>query len=142
MKISLPSRSGENKKTFFILQSVALLLFFLVAGFITCHKSSADDAPDSLIISEVLVGGNSASEEFIELYNPSESEIDLEKMPLALHIVNSKNSDSAKDLNFINGTIGAKSYYLIASKDYASDSDNKTDPDVTYSASLVADGAV
>lgn len=143
MKLPLTARSGENKKPFWFLASAIWLSFLWMAVFLFHNRCLAEEAANNLIISEVLIGGDSASEEFVELYNPSDSDIDLQTLPLAFHVVNSKNSDSAKTLNFTNSLVLAKSYYLIASKDYASK--NNVAPDATYSTngnSLVADGAV
>ncbi|HLN18788.1 MAG TPA: lamin tail domain-containing protein [Patescibacteria group bacterium] len=119
-----------------------LLAFF--AGFFVVKFALASS--DQVIINEVLLSGGSgkSSAEFIELYNPTDSDIDLSVLPLKLHIVNSKNSDSGKILTFINKMILKKGYFLIASKDYADDPGNLEKPDATYSSSgnsLVTDGA-
>jgi len=51
---------------------------------------------DNIVISEIQIAGDSAKEEFVELYNPTENDIDLAELPLKLHIVNSKEVTQAK----------------------------------------------
>lgn len=126
---------------------IRLLFLFLLSSTVFFGLPSGSISQSHLIINEVLptAGTGKSAEEFIELYNPTDSAIDAEALPLKLHIVNSKGSDSGKILTFINKIIPAKGYFLIASKDYADDSANSAAADATYSTSgnsLVADGAV
>lgn len=107
-------------------------------------------AGSHLQINEIQLSGGTgrSTDEFIELYNPSSSEIDLEALPLRLHIVNSKRSDYSDDdktLTFIHKTVPPKKYFLITSKKYAENKDNKGIADATYSTngnSLVSNGAL
>ena len=136
--------ADKNKGLFFVFRLLVLLPIFLLAVFYWEKECRADDVQNNLLLSEVLPRGNSAAEEFLEIYNPTDADINLKSLPLKLHLVNSANSDSSKTLTFIHETVPAKGYFLISSKDYA---DNTTDTavDATYSTvgnSLVADGAV
>lgn len=119
-----------------------LFLFFILslAGFFGFNYSCL--AEENIIINEILIGGDSASEEFIELYNPTSSDIDLEKLPLKLHTINSKGADTNKTLRFINSEIKSHGFFLIASDDYQEKFGDLLAVDATYSASLVSNGAV
>lgn len=99
-----------------------------------------------LVISEVQVGGASADIEFVELYNPTGSSINLSPsgINLRLHIRNGTGSaDVNKTLTFIRTTIPAYGYFLVASS--AFERANPGMSDATYSASsnsLLHDGSV
>ena len=145
MKKISAARCGQNKnkKLFFVFRLSLLLPIFLLAVFCWGGISIADDLNNKLSFSEILPKGNSASEEFVELHNLTNSEINLKTLPLKLHVVSSTNSDSSKTLNFIHETIPAKGYFLISSKDYA-DNNPLMSVGATYSTSgnsLVSNGA-
>ena len=98
-----------------------------------------------ILISEVqITGGTGQSDnEFIELYNPGSSAIDLSALPLKLHIRNSSGTDGHKTLTFTNSSIPAKGYFLIGpSSGYT----GSASLDATYSVSsgnkLVSNGGV
>ncbi len=104
-----------------------------------------NNALANLLISEVqTTGGTGQSDnEFVELYNPNDSAVDLSALPLKLHIRNSSGTDSHKTLTLINTAIPAKGYFLIGpSAGYA----GAASLDATYSASsgnkLVNNGGV
>ncbi|MBI3111476.1 MAG: lamin tail domain-containing protein [Ignavibacteriales bacterium] len=99
-----------------------------------------------LLISEVQVGGASSDIEFVELYNPTDSPINLSSrgINLRLHIRNGNGSaDVNKTLTFIRTTIPPYGYFLLASS--AFERANPGMSDATYSASsnaLLSDGCV
>ncbi|MDD5489104.1 MAG: lamin tail domain-containing protein [Candidatus Moranbacteria bacterium] len=127
------------------MKNIFFLLVFLVAGsfgFSAC-ANIARAAENGLIISEVLVGGTSADEEFIELYNPTSADIDLKSLPLKLHIVNSAGTDTSKTLAYVtlNPTIKSQGYFLLGSATFR-EKHSEIAIGATYSAALVSNGAV
>ena len=99
-----------------ILFSTLLVLLFL-GGFFCWEKSLAESG---LSISRVEVGKNE-KDEFIEIYNSTEKDINLKELPLKLHIISSSGKDVSKTLNFLDEAIGAHKYFLIATSAYTGD---------------------
>ncbi len=97
-----------------------------------------------VVISEVQVGQTGmADNEFVELYNPTATDINLQAENLMLHIKNSTGSDSNKPLTYTNSIIKSNGFFLIApNNSYAT----TIVADATYSATngnmLVANGGV
>ena len=98
-----------------------------------------------IVISEVAVGVGSAGEEYVELYNPTDGDINLQALPSSGGILKLKmttdstptNGIEAKDLTWINTIIRAHGFFLLAS----SPAVNGISADATYGAGLVgADG--
>ena len=104
----------ENKNK--IIFSTLLVLLFL-GGFF-CWENSL--AKSSLSISRVEIGKNE-KDEFLEIYNSTEKDINLKELPLKLHIISSSGKDVSKTLNFLDETIGAHKYFLIATSAYTGD---------------------
>jgi hypothetical protein len=130
---------GNKKRNLTLL----FLTLFFITGFLSFSRFAFSDDLEQIIISEVLIGTDKASEEFIELFNPTDDDIDLQDLPLKLHIVNSKGDDVNKKLSFKDSDIvEAGKYYLISSTDYYEKYKGKLTIGATYSASLVSDGAV
>ena len=103
------------------------------------HIASADH----MVISEVQIGqiGN-ADNEFVELYNPTTSSVDLSELSLKLHIRNSSGTDNNKTLTFINKEIPSNGFFLIVPNNVYGLSIHA---DATYSTSgnmLVVNGGV
>lgn len=100
---------------------------------------TATPAP-KVVISEVQIAGTTATDEFVELYNPNESSVDLEGWRMT------RKTDTGTESNLVSsfpeGTmITARGYYLISSPDY----DGSPSADTTYSAttnSIAADNTV
>lgn len=137
---------NKNTKT----QLFILLLFLILALFCFGENCLAEEIIPHLIINEIQTSGGTGktTEEFIELYNPTDLEINLKALPLKLHIVNSSDSadpDSSKTITFIKEFILAKGYFLVSSKDYFDNNTANDNIDATYSSSgnsLVSNGAV
>lgn len=97
-----------------------------------------------IVISEVQnAGAKITTDEFVEIYNPTSSSINLSTLPLKLHIINSAGTDDNKTLAFINSTIPAHGFFLIGS---ATDYTGSANLDATYITAsgntLVSNGAV
>jgi len=83
---------------------------------------------DHVVISEIQLSGNNANDEFIELYNPTNSAVVMSGWRL------SRKTDSgtlANLVNPLNGTIPANGYFLIAHPD----SIYSSQADIVYSTS-------
>ncbi|OGI17905.1 MAG: hypothetical protein A3J63_00315 [Candidatus Moranbacteria bacterium RIFCSPHIGHO2_02_FULL_40_12b] len=128
---------NKNKKG-----DLFFLFILLCAGFFGFNAKA--ETIDHLIISEILVGGEKADEEFVEIYNPTENEINFKSTSLKLHIVNSTGkSDVSKTLTFNNESIKARNYVIISSRDYKEKFGENIIIDAFYgSGSLVSKGAV
>lgn len=98
---------------------------------------------DHVVISEVQIAGATTTDEFIEIYNPTSSSINLSTLIFRLHIINSAGADGNKTLTFTNSTIPSHGFFLIGS---AADYTGSTTLDATYTTSsgntLVSNGAV
>lgn len=101
-----------------------------------------------VLISEVQVAGADAGDEFIELYNPTESEIDISDWSIQYLSGSASSTAGAVKKNFESGnTIGARSYFLIARGLNASGTDGyvgSRTPDLlhrTFSLSGASKGA-
>lgn len=137
------------KKLLFWFTLILLVLENFGLGFFNLPLKAQAAAPAAhLVISEVQIAGATTTDEFIELYNPTNKTIDLENLPstyLRVHIVNSVGTDQKKTLTPISGkpkTIQSFGFFLIA----AANSDFAASADATYSVSsgntLVSKGAV
>lgn len=119
-----------------LLTAQFLLLF-------TSPSAAFADTANHLVISEIQTKGAVADDEFIELYNPTLTSIDLSILALKLHIINSSGTDQNRALNFINTTIPSFGYFLIGP---ASGYTGSVSLDATYTVGavnkLVDNGAV
>ncbi|MEK7067724.1 MAG: lamin tail domain-containing protein, partial [Patescibacteria group bacterium] len=98
---------------------------------------------ENVVISEIKIGNvGEADDEWIELYNPTNADIDLKSLPLKLHIRNSVGTDNSKIINFTRSVIPAKGFFLLAS---ATNYTGGVPADATYSTSgikLVSSGGI
>ena len=88
--------------------SVTLMVFF--------HKlpTYVNSQVDHVVISEIQIAGSSASDEFVELYNPTGSDIIMEGWRL------SRKNSAGTQANLVanlNGTIPAHGFFLITHPD-------------------------
>ena len=87
-----------------------------ISNISNCASSSPQAKADNLVISEIQVKGNLASDEFIELYNPTNQDIDLSNWSIQYRGSESINFNKK---NFVNGNIiPANGYFLIANNSY------------------------
>ncbi len=94
------------KTTCFLLVST----FLGVSLFISDNFIFADNMPNHIVISEIQIGGESAYDEFVELYNPMDSAMDLENWDLRRK---TESGTKYNILNNIEGTIPSRGYFLI-----------------------------
>jgi len=66
-----------------------------------------------ILISEVCVGLDKSQNEFIELFNPNDSDIDLGDENFKLKLVNSSNNVTEKQISWTKDIIPAKGYFLL-----------------------------
>ena len=85
-----------------------------------------------VVISEVQAGGVTANDEFIELYNPTDADINLSGYSIQYR---GPNANSFEKKNFLSDSIiKAKKYFLIASNEYA----GSVTADFTYAGFTLA----
>ena len=109
-----------------------LITVFSVILLLTNQVKQVYSVASHVVISEIQIsGGSDADDEFVELYNPTDSSVDLTGWRL-----NKTNSGgSAQNLvASMSGNIPAHGYFLVANPDY----DGVVAEDLTYSATTSA----
>lgn len=96
------------------------ILFFLFSSFVSAASA------DYPVISEVKIAGDSVTEEFVELYNPTANVIDLTGWKLAKKTASGSETNLVTD--FPVSAISGFGYFLISHPDF-----NKVAPNITYS---------
>jgi len=101
-------------------------VFFLISllflgGFNGFAQSSS---LDHLIITEVQVAGESDSDEFVEIFNPTNEDIDLKGWKL--YKLTKINTTTEHILVNFTGEIGSQKYLLLAHQNYSNISINRT----------------
>ncbi|MCK4592075.1 lamin tail domain-containing protein [Candidatus Parcubacteria bacterium] len=93
------------------------IIYFLITSIFFCGSFSlfnnfifANNNVEHLVISEIQIGGETVYDEFIELYNPTDQEINLENWDLKRK---TKSGNESNILNNIEGAIPAHGYFLI-----------------------------
>jgi hypothetical protein len=104
-------------------------LLILLVGFSLLQKPAQiySAIADHVVISEIQVSGLSLSDEFVELYNPTEGDIDLTGWRIT------KKTSEGNESNLIarmEGIIPAQGFFLLAHSDY----DGLVAKDASYSA--------
>ncbi|QQS38368.1 lamin tail domain-containing protein [Candidatus Woesebacteria bacterium] len=108
-----------------ILFVVLTTAFYLYKSFSPQNVYSA--LSNHVVISEIQISGNSANDEFVELYNPTGSAINLEGWRLTRKTASGTESNLIAN---ISGTIPANGYFLITHASY----EGSTTADSNYSA--------
>lgn len=125
----------SNLRINFILFLItSLLLSFVVANSFIVHAAISTH----LVISEVQFSGVNANDEFVELYNPSNTEVDITGWRLTRKTSTGTQSNLVSSLS---GIIPAHSYFLVApAVDYL----GTTTPDMNYSTGtrIAADNTI
>ncbi|NTW22399.1 lamin tail domain-containing protein [Candidatus Falkowbacteria bacterium] len=94
----------------------------------TSQTRFASTRPSNLVLSEVQITGDSATDEFIELYNPTDDAITLDTSVFVLSFKNSAGNETILVDDFMNMQIDAHGYVLVASADYS----GGATPDISY----------
>lgn len=128
------------------MRKIALPIFLSLTALVTIsliylHQvtSVKSAAATHIVISEIQISGSTdANDEFVELYNPTDSAVDLSGWRLTR-----KNSAGTQSniVSSMSGNIPARGYFLVAHPDY----DGSVNPDLEYSATssgIVANGSV
>ncbi len=116
----------------------SLFTFFIIfsCSFLLSSAKFVSAAATHLVISQVQVGGSSgnggAGNEFVELYNPTNSTIDITGW--RLRVENSTGTSFSNLVSSMSGSIAAHHYYLVGSPAY----NGSAVVDAPYSASSSA----
>ncbi len=84
--------------------------------------------PDHMVLSEVQISGDSATDEFIELYNPTGDAITLATSEYVLSFKDAAGNETVLVDDFMNMQIDSHGYVLVASADYS----GGATPDISY----------
>ncbi len=98
-----------------------------------------------IVISEIQIDGATALDEFVELYNPLGTAIDLSTWLTRLFRRNSAGTDASMAITWLNSTIPAKGYLLLVATSTAGSYMGSVAPDATYTVAtnnMVPDGAI
>lgn len=110
---------------------ITALLLFALSSILIRPLDTLKAVASHVVISEVQVAGTSADDEFVELYNPTGSSVDLTGWRLTRKTSTGTQSSLVVSLS---GSIPAQGYFLIAHPDY----DGAVAADMTYSATTSA----
>lgn len=115
---------------FFCFVKIITVLSLIGSGFFCWGEISADQNAQNILISEICVGLNASSNEFIELYNSTETPITIDKENFKLKLIASNNKITDKIIIWTNNVIPAKGYFLLGAGELP------IQPDAVYSAKL------
>lgn len=108
----------------------ATILAFSTLSFI--NPQLAESAATHVVISEVQIAGGSSTDEFVELYNPTGSAVNLNGFRLGRKTA--AGTDATDLVTSLTGTIASHGYFLIAADNY----DGVVTEDVTYTSATSA----
>ncbi len=89
-------------------------LFVAIFIFLGFKTPIANAAANHLVISQIQVSGTIAADEFVELYNPTNSDIDLSKWKILKE--NPTNTNFQYLNSSMSGTIKSRGYFLLTSQ--------------------------
>ncbi|MFH2136606.1 MAG: lamin tail domain-containing protein [Patescibacteria group bacterium] len=108
-----------------------VILIIVAGGFFISGKISLAATADHLVISEVQVAGITADDEFVEIYNPTDSPVDVTGWRLSRKTSGGTQSNLLTEFPAL--TIPAHDYLLIVSPEYNTTSHGEITGDVLYS---------
>lgn len=112
---------------------LSIPLFYLLLTLLsTVLPSKVSAAASHVVISEVQVSGGTANDEFVELYNPTGTPVDITGWRLTRR--NQTGTGLQNLVASMSGVIPSRGFYLVAKSEY----DGATTPDTLYSASSSA----
>lgn len=122
-----------NKLSKYFYYTITLLA--VVAVFVLIVLSSAKSVESAIaehvVISEIMIEGDSSHDEFVELYNPTGSPVSLDGWRIIRRPSGPTPSEKTI-VDSLSGTIPANGYFLIAHPEY----NGTVAPDLEYSASV------
>ncbi|MFH1255298.1 MAG: lamin tail domain-containing protein, partial [bacterium] len=99
---------------------IIIISAIIGAGFFCWKEVEADQNAQNILISEIQIGGATAYDEFVELYNPTDRDINLEGWKMQTKSANSGtwiNRTGSSGLPTV--VIYSGGYSLLAAKDYS-----------------------
>lgn len=112
-----------------------LILFLSLMAIVLLPQFTHADAVNHVVISEIQTGSAaSASQEFVELYNPTDQPISLEGWQLQYRPAGATSSWTNRTSGGLHGQIAADAFYLIAPTSYLPSAD------AAFSSGLAAAG--
>ncbi len=112
--------------------SIFLVFIFFCGSFFVYNNFILASDIEHIVISEIQIGKESVYDEFIELYNPTDSEIDLDSWDLKRK---TKSGTESNILNNIKGVIPAYGYFLIVPRSNCGDGNDED----CYKGLIIAD---
>lgn len=98
-----------------------LMLIVFCSVFVCSSSAFAEVLPSKILITELQTGTTTSSnQEFIELYNPTETSVNLADYKLEYFTAGSTSTTASWSID-LGGDLPANDYYLLARKDYLSD---------------------
>lgn len=116
----------HNKK----ISSLVAVFAIAVSLFSAVNFAQAETMP-YIIINEVQISGENSNDEFIELFNPADTSIDLKGYKLAKKTKTGSTESVLVSAAKFSGTIQARGYFLIAHPNYK----DEISADLAYSSS-------
>ncbi len=124
-----------------------LVSVFCLGSFLADSDECLADEISHIVISEVQISGEGANDEFVELYNPTDSEVNLENWTLKRK---TKSGSENNILYKIEGVIPAGGYFLIVPRENCGGDKNEdcykgsigSDDEYTTNSFLAKDNAI
>ena len=114
--------------SFITLTTLSLFTLALIYPLVTVQSAPTDH----VVISEIQTDGTTATDEFVELYNPNSTDVDLTGWRLTKRTAGG--GSPANLVASMSGTIPSHGFFLVAHPNY----DGLVSPDLTYSATTSA----